>query len=56
MFKFSEIYEIDISILECDYIRYSPASINRIDTASNKISIDIQRADCVISLKDSYLK
>ena len=55
MFKLSENYEIDRRILECDYIRYSPAEISTINTANSQIYINIPREDSVISLLNSYL-
>ena len=56
MFKLSENYEIDRRILKCDYIRYSPAEISTINTASSQIYINIPREDSVISLLNSYLE
>ena len=54
MFKLNENYEIDRKILKCDYIRYSPAEISRINTANSQININIPREDSVISLLNSY--
>ena len=56
MFKLSENYEIDRRILNCDYIRYSPAEISTINTANSQIYINIPREDSVISLLNSYLE
>ena len=56
MFKLSETYEIDRRILKCDYIRYSPGEISRINTAKGQIYINIPREDSVISLLNSYLE
>ena len=56
MFKLSEKYEIERSILKCDYIRYSPSEISTIKTPNNQIYINIPREDCVISLLKSYLE
>ena len=56
MFKLSENYEIDRSILKCDFIRYSPAEISTIITANSQIFINIPREDSVISLLNSYLE
>ena len=41
MFKLSENYEIDRRILKRDYIRYSPAEISTINTATGQIYINI---------------
>ena len=56
MFKLSENYEVDRRILECDYIRYSPAEISTINTANSQIYINIPREDSVNSLINSYLE
>ena len=56
MFKLSENYEIDRKILQCDYIRYSPAEISTINTANSQIYINIPREDSVISLLNSYIE
>ena len=55
MFKLSENYEIDRRIVNCDYIRYSPAEISTINTANSQTYINIPREDSVISLSNSYL-
>ena len=56
MFKLSENYEIDRSILKCDYIRYSPAEISKINTAHSQVYINIPREDSVTFLLNSYLE
>ena len=56
MFKLSENYEVDRKILNCDYIRYSPAEISTINTANSQIYINIPREDSVISLLNSYIE
>ena len=56
MFKLSENYEIDRRILNCDYIRYSPAEISTINTVNSQVYINIPREDSVISLLNSYLE
>ena len=56
MFKLSENYEIVRRILKCDYIRYSPAEISTINTASSQIYINIPREDSITSLLNSYLE
>ena len=56
MFKLNEKYEINITILKCDYIRYSTAEISKINTANTQICFYIPREDSVISLLNSYLE
>ena len=56
MFKLSENYEIDRRILNCNYIRFSPAQISTINTANSQINIIILREDSVFSLLKSYLE
>ena len=41
MFKLSEKYEVDLRILKCDYIRYSPAEISTINSANSQVYISI---------------
>ena len=55
MFKLDEKYEVNRSILKCDYGRYSPCERNTINTANSQIYINIPREDSVISLLISYL-
>ena len=55
MFKLKENYEVDRKILNCDYIRYSPAETSTINTPNSQIYINIPREDSVISLLNSYL-
>ena len=55
MFKLNENYEADRRILECDYIRYSPAETSTINTPISQIYINIPREDSVISFLKSYL-
>ena len=52
----SEKYKIDIRILKCDYIRYSPSKISTINTPNSQICINIPREDSVFSLLKSYLE
>ena len=42
-FKLMEIYEVNRSILRYDYIRFSTAPSNQIDTPSHQIFIDIPK-------------
>ena len=55
MFKLNENYEVDRKILNCDFIRYSPAETSAINTPKSQIYINIPREDSVISLLKSYL-
>ena len=54
MFKLIENYEINRTILKCDYIRYSPSEISTINTANSQIYINISTEVGVISLLKSY--
>ena len=56
MFKLNEKYEIDGTILKCDYLRYSPSEISAINTGNSQIYNDITREDSLISLLNSYLQ
>ena len=51
MFKLNENYEVDWRILECDYIRYSPAETSTINTPNSQINIKISREDSVFFVK-----
>ena len=41
MFKIGVIYEVDRSLLRCDYVRFSLAWIDQIDRANNQVFFDI---------------
>ena len=56
MFNLSQKHIVDRPILKCDYIRYTPPSLNLVNGENNQIFIDIPREDSAISLKDSYLE
>ena len=56
MFKLNEKYHIDRRVLKCVYIRYSPAEIGKINTASNQINNSIPREDSLIFLLISYFE
>ena len=56
MFNLSQKNVVDRPILNCEYIRYTPPSLNLVNGENNQIFIDIPREDCAISLKDSYLE
>ena len=55
MFKLNEKYEVNRSILKCDYIRYSPSEIRTVNAFLFQIYIIIPTEDYVISLLNSYL-
>ena len=54
MFKLNENYEVDIGILNFDYIGYSPAETSTINTTESQFSINIPREDSVIFLLNTY--
>ena len=56
MLKLSQKHAVDRPILTCDYIRYTPASLNLVNGEKSQIFIDVGREDSAISLKDSYLQ
>ena len=56
MFNLSQKHVVDRHILKCDYIRYTPPSLNLVIGENNQIFVDIPREDSAISLKDSYLE
>ena len=47
---------MDRKILKCDYIRYSPSEISKINTPNTQIYINIPREDSLISLLNSYVE
>ena len=48
MFKLNGKYEVDRSILKCDYIRYSPAEIST-NTANSQMCITIPSEDSLLN-------
>ena len=54
MFRLNENFQVDRIILECDYVRYSPAETSTKNTPNSQIYINIPREDSVISLLNSY--
>ena len=54
MFQLSEKYEVNRSLLKCDYIRYSPSEIATIKTANSQKDTKRFREDSVTSLSKSY--
>ena len=55
MFNLSQKFVTDRPILKCDYIRYTPRSLNLVNVEINQISFDIIREDSAVSSKDNYL-
>ena len=56
MFILSQKFAVDRLILKCDYIRYTPTSLNLVNWENNQVFIDIPREDSAILLKHSYLE
>ena len=56
MFKLSEKFDVNRSILKCDYIRYSPSKGSTINTPNSQIYFNNPRGDSVTSLKGSLLR
>ena len=56
MINKSQKYAVDRPILKCDYIRYTPPSLNLVNGENNQFFIDIPREESAISLEDSYLE
>ena len=54
MFKVNEKYEINRSIIKCDYIQYSPSEISTINAPNSQIYIYIPKEDSVISFLNKY--
>ena len=55
IFQLYEKDEFNISILKCDYIRYSPAKKQTINTANSQVCISIPRKDSLFPMLISYL-
>ena len=55
MLKLNDKYEINRSVLKCDFIRYSPSEKSTINTANFQLLINVLREDSVISLLNSYV-
>ena len=55
MFTLKENFEVDKRILECDYVRYSPAETSTINTPNSQIYINKHREDSLISFLYSCL-
>ena len=56
MFNLSQKPVVNRPVLKCDYIRFTPASLNLVNGENNQFVFDIPRKDSAISLKDSYFE
>ena len=56
MFNLSSKNAVDRPIIICDYITYTPPSLNLVKGENIEVFIDKPREDIAISLKDSYLE
>ena len=56
MFYLSQKDAVDVPVLKCDYIRYTPPLLNLVNGESIQICIDIHRKDTAPSLKDNNLE
>ena len=56
MFNLSQKYAVDRPILKCDFIRYTPPSLNLVNGENIQFFIVTLRQDSAVSLKDSYLE
>ena len=56
MFNLSQKDAVDETLFKCDYIRYTPPSLNLVNGENNQLFIDFPTEDSAISLKDSYLE
>ena len=56
MFNISQKHAVDRPILKCNYIRYTPPSLNLVNGEINQTFIAIPREDSAILLKDSSLE
>ena len=58
MFNLSPNHAVDRLILTCDFIRYTPLSLNFVNGENNQTFFDIPREGIskIVSKKDSYLE
>ena len=56
MFKLSQKFAVDRPILKCDFIRYTPQSLNLVNRENFQIFIDIPKEDNAKLIKYSYLE
>ena len=54
MFKLSQKYNVNRSILKCDFLRYSPSETSTINSPNSQIYINNARADSVNGLKGAF--
>ena len=54
MFNLSQKYAADRPILKCEYIIYTPPSLNLVNGENNQVFIDIPREYSAFSLRDAY--
>ena len=56
MFTLSKNYAVDRTILKCDFITFTPPSLNLVNGEINRTFNDIPREEKAFSLKDTYHK
>ena len=56
MFQLTHKNAVDRPLVEIDYIKYTPPSLNLINGENNQVFIDIPREKSAISLKGGYLE
>ena len=56
MFNSSQKTAVDRTNRNCDYIRYTPSSLNLVKGENNQFFIDIPKENSAISLKGSHLE
>ena len=56
MFNLSKKNAVDRTILKCDFITYTPPSLNLVNGKNNQTFDDIPREEKAFSLKDTYLE
>ena len=55
MFNLSQKSAVDRSFLKCDFISYTPTSLNLVNGERNQIFVDIPGEDSALSLRNCYL-
>ena len=56
MIDLSLNYTVDQSILECDFLHYTPPSLNVVIGEKSQVFIDLPREDGGLPLKDRYFE
>ena len=56
MFNLSLKHAVNRHILRCDYIRYTPPSLDVVNGENNQMFVDLPREDSTKWLKYSYLE